>query len=164
MKTLLLMRHAKSSWDNPDQVDHDRPLNARGRQAAPRMAHWLEQQALVPDLIVSSTAVRARETTQRMLTLWSNVSLQLQDQLYLAPPEHLAAAVRQFPAEYSRVLLVAHNPGLSDWLSELTGTERHFPTGAIAVLELPVENWADWNGAAPLPLIRFQTPKSLPAE
>lgn len=161
MKTLCLMRHAKSSWDDPDQADHDRPLNKRGRKSAPQMARWMGQQDLRPDFILCSTAVRAQETVKLLREEWLPVRFDDRPELYMAGPEQLRNVVGSIPDDVACLLLVAHNPGLEEWLAELTGIERKFPTAAVAVLEANVNHWSDWPGPGGPTLRFFQTPRQL---
>lgn len=161
MKTLCLMRHAKSSWDDPDLPDHDRPLNKRGRKAAPQMARWLGQQDLRPEFIICSTAVRAQETVKLLRDEWLPVPFNDDVGLYLAAPTQLQNVVRATSDDISCLLLVAHNPGLEEWLVTLTGEERKFPTAAVAVLDADIEHWADWPGSKKPTLRLFQTPKQV---
>ncbi|WLD11060.1 SixA phosphatase family protein [Planctellipticum variicoloris] len=161
MKTLCLMRHAKSSWEAPELADHDRPLNVRGRRAAPQIARWLGQHDLRPDFIICSTAVRAQETVKLLRAEWLPVKFDDCPELYMAGPEQLKSVVSTFPDDVSCLLLVAHNPGLEEWLAELTGVQRKFPTAAVAVLDADVDHWSDWPGPAKPTLRVFHTPKQL---
>ena len=110
MKTLLILRHAKSSWADPGMADHDRPLNARGKRDAPRMGRLIAEQGLHPDIIVSSTAKRARSTAKRVIEAGGLTCPKcLLDELYLAAPETYINTLRQLDDTSQRVLAVGHN-------------------------------------------------------
>ena len=130
MKTLLLMRHAKSSWADPDQKDHDRPLNKRGIRTAPIMAQLLKEQDLIPTKIVSSTAVRARQTADAISELFSTPVVTNSD-LYLASPKEWAKVLEAFLDE-EIVLSIGHNPGIESFVSKVCGDYERMPTAAIA--------------------------------
>ena len=144
MKTLLLLRHAKSSWDEPELGDHERTLNARGRRAAPRIGQLLTDESLVPEQVLCSTATRARETASLVLeAIGGDIPIEHFEELYLASPEQLFATVSQHADDaHDRVLLVAHNPGLEDVVHAVSGRLEPFPTGALARLELDVASWS----------------------
>lgn len=152
MKRLLLVRHAKSSWADPGQADHDRPLNKRGRAAAPVMARWLEAEGLVPERILCSSSARTVETVHRMRRAVPALpEPELLPALYLAGPPTMLRLVRALTDDLSRVMLVAHEPGLSALAEHLsdanpaTGCARafaHFPTAAVAVFQMETGGWA----------------------
>jgi phosphohistidine phosphatase len=145
MRTLLLMRHAKSSWDNPHMSDHDRPLNERGLRDAPRMGHLIENQGLPPSLIVSSTAVRARETAHRVAEACRFTGdIVLEPRLYHATTGDWKQVISELPASDERVLCVGHNPGLEELLKRWTSESVEMPTAALAVIDLHVSDWADY--------------------
>jgi len=144
MKTLLIMRHAKSSWKDDTLADDQRPINKRGRRDAPRMGQVLRDAGLAPQAIVSSTAVRARQTAMAVAeTSGFGGEIQYDASLYAAPPEAYLAAARQLAPEIQVALVVGHNPGLEELLQELTGEDEHLPTAGIARVQLAVEGWAD---------------------
>jgi phosphohistidine phosphatase len=154
MKTLLLLRHAKSSWEDRSLSDHDRPLNERGERDAPRMGRRLRDQGVWPDLIFSSTARRARRTAELLLaspdentpdedTPGGDTEIRYLSELYLAEPEEYLAAVRRAGGEAESVLVVGHNPGLEMLLQSLTGEWHRLPTAALARIDLPIEAWTD---------------------
>lgn len=144
MKTLLLMRHAKSSWSEPALDDHERPLNRRGERDAPAMARVIADGGWVPDLVVSSSARRARQTALVIAESsgWS-ADVWLTRRLYLAEPREYLAVLGQLPDAASRVLVVGHNPGLEQLASGLSGVEWVLPTAALVVFSLDVERWED---------------------
>lgn len=142
-RELLLLRHAKSSWDDAGVRDHDRTLNARGERDAPRMGRLLVERDLVPDLIVASTAVRARRTAELVAAASGVDGFSVCEDLYLAPPGTLVAVARRRGGEAQRLLLVAHNPGLEDLVAQFTGVHDAFPTAALAALQFDIDAWDD---------------------
>jgi phosphohistidine phosphatase len=144
MKTLLIMRHAKSSWKQADLADDQRPLNKRGQRDAPRMGQRLRKADLVPQAILSSTALRARQTAQAVAeTSGFDGEIQFDASLYAAPAEAYLAALRTLAPDIPIAMLVGHNPGVDELVQELTGEDEHMPTGAVARVELSIERWAD---------------------
>lgn len=144
MKTLFLLRHAKSSWDDARLDDHERPLNKRGRKTAPRMGRLLRDEGLSPDAVLSSGAVRAIATARAVCeALGYEGVIDRREELYLAAPGAYLRALEQLPDETERPLVVGHNPGLEDLLEALCGRSERMPTAALAVVELPIERWRD---------------------
>ena len=162
MKTLLILRHAKSSWKQPGLADHDRPLNRRGNRDAPRVGLLLRRHALTPDLIVSSTAERARATAAQVAEgSGCGCPVELDRQLYLAGPEAIVDVVRSLGGEASRVLVVGHNPGLQELVARLTGRDEVLPTAALAQIELPIAEWAELRAFPRGRLVGLWRPKEL---
>lgn len=144
MKTLILMRHAKSSWKEPELTDHDRPLNKRGEKDAPRMGRLLKDKKLVPDMIYSSTAVRARQTVEGLIEK-SGYKHQVEyvESLYMAEPSTIIELVKLTPDKVDSVLVVGHNPGLEGLVQILSQKVESLPTGSIARINLPIDHWAE---------------------
>ncbi len=176
-KRLMLMRHAKSDWSNEALADKERPLNARGKQAAPRMAQWLSEQHWLPDLILCSAATRTQETLQRMQTVWENADepsghqhapmVRIVDQLYLASPATILSCAQSACSgrAVASVLVIGHNPGMELLASELSCGELSMPTAAIVVLTHPKESWPeDWADPISWKLERMMVPNELDAE
>lgn len=162
MKTLLLLRHGKSSWDNIYLSDYERPLKERGRRDARRMGRLLRQMALAPDLIVTSSAERALATAERTaLACDFEGEIRPTRELYHADPETYLAVLAELPDEFERVLVVGHNPGLENLVEDLIGEWRRMPTAALAQVALPVEKWRDLNDAAQGRLVNLWYPKEL---
>jgi len=156
MPELLLMRHAKSSWKDADASDHQRPLNGRGRRAAPAVGAALrarlEGAGESIDLVLCSTATRARETLDRMREAAGlDAEERLVDALYLAAPEAILAVVADEAAGdgavHQRVLVIGHNPGLAHLAAGLTGLPVDMPTAAVAWIALPGVAWPGDPGA-----------------
>ena len=144
MKTLLLMRHAKSDWSDSAQLDFDRPLNKRGRFDAPRMAALLKWEGDLADFILSSPANRARQTAELIMESGrGDVALGFDERLYLADSSTLSQVVRSSDNSCESGLVIAHNPGMEDWLTDLSGCELQFPTAAMACVQLDIGRWSD---------------------
>ena len=148
MKTLLLMRHAKSSWKKDSLADHDRPLNKRGRRAAPKMGRLLRQHDLSPDLVLSSTAERANATAQLVAeAVGYQGTVQRIEDLYQAGAATLLSAIGRIEDRFARPLVIGHNPAMADLLERLSGGFQPFPTAALAWLELDIDHWRDIDRA-----------------
>lgn len=144
MKTLLLLRHAKSDWSHEGQRDHDRSLNARGKRDAPRIGQLLQTEGLIPDQILSSTAKRARKTAQKVVAGGEfTAPIEELQAFYLAPPQAYVQVLQQQDDALECILVVGHNPGIEALSHELTGQPESFPTGTLAHLELDVAHWRD---------------------
>src|SRR5215216_4906855 len=142
MKTLLLLRHAKSSWDTAGLRDFDRPLAGRGKRDAPRMGKALAERGPAPDLIISSPAARAKATVEAFVKAAGfNLAPQFESSIYDAATAELMKLVRRLPDDRSTVLLVGHNPGFEDLVARLTGSLERMPTCALACMELEVDSW-----------------------
>lgn len=162
MKSLLLLRHAKSSWKDSTLADHERPLKKRGRRATVMIGRFLRKHQLRPDLVVSSTAQRARETVERLLVAAAfDVEVRYDRKLYLATPNTLTETVAQLDPGKKQVLLVGHNPGLEDFLYQLTGIRDLMPTAALAHVVLETEQWSDVSTKHRWQLKRLVKPKDL---
>jgi phosphohistidine phosphatase len=170
MKTLILMRHAKSSWADPGMDDHDRPLNKRGRSATPVMAHWLAARGLRPDRVLCSPSRRTCETAALMRDAapWLPES-ELPAALYHAGPGTLLEHLRRLPGGCDSALVIGHEPGLGALLRMLGGRAAapecrraytHFPTAAMAVLEADIGDWRD-VGADRVEFVAFAVPREL---
>ena len=170
MKSILLWRHAKSSWGNPGLADHERPLNGRGERAAEAMAAHIATLPDRPDLILCSTAVRARQTLTPLLDLLAPAPpTSIETGLYLASEEALLQRLRALAPETRRVLMIGHNDGMWLLASELgcknsapalASVREKFPTGALAIFEAPVESW-DELSIGRTSLVSFIRPRDL---
>lgn len=163
MKTILLLRHAKSSWDSPASSDFQRPLNSRGIRDAPRIGAWIAEQGFRPGSVLCSAATRAQETLaglQTTLDLGSNITIT--DDLYLAPPKTAIELLSLIDDSVKCTLLIAHNPGLEVLLRGLCGTDHSMPTCALAVIELPIDSWLATDLNCQGTLQHFITPRELP--
>jgi phosphohistidine phosphatase len=145
-KRLLIARHAKSSWADPELDDHDRPLKGRGRRAAVAVGRHLHDAGLLPDLVLCSSAVRARQTLERF-RLPPATRIQVEPPLYGAHAEWMLDRLRSVPDAIGSVLLIGHNPGVEDLVARVVADRRdvpaRFPTGAVADVRLPITTWTD---------------------
>lgn len=166
MRTLRLLRHAKSSWDDPGLADHDRPLAPRGERATRRLAHHLAGREIRPQLVLCSSAVRARATLAPLVSALGDPPVEVEPALYAAPAERLLERVRALPPDVDDVLIVGHDPGLHD-LAGLVArpsalasrVAEKLPTGGLVTLELE----GDWDslGRAAARLTSFVVPREL---
>lgn len=158
------MRHAKSSWGDPSLADFERPLNERGRKAAPLVGRFMRRQRLRPDLVLSSPAARARQTAALVIeSAGLDAPLRYDERIYEATAARLAEVVSQVEETVGELLLVGHNPGLGGLLELLTGESRHLPTAALARVVLDLEKWGRLReGAGRVEL--FVRPKELGGE
>ncbi len=142
MKTLLILRHAKSSWDDPSLDDHDRPLNARGLNTAPLMGKLIKEENLTPDIILSSTAVRASETAKLIAqhSVYAG-KIQTLQTFYPGSTDDYLEALSGQDGKASTIMIVGHNPGLEIFLEHLTGRKELLPTTALAQVQLPIDSW-----------------------
>jgi phosphohistidine phosphatase len=162
MKTLLLMRHAKSSWKHAEMPDHERPLNKRGKKDAPMIGSLIKEKELVPQTILCSTAVRASETA-RMVQEKSGFAGEaiFLDSYYLAEPNAYLEGLQALPDEIERVLVIGHNPGLEGLLQILSGQIVPLSTGAVAHLVLRISHWNELNLDSEGELVETFSPNDL---
>lgn len=152
MKTVFLLRHAKSSWDNPGLADYDRPLASRGEKAAPRMGRFLEREGLIPERVLCSGALRARQTWDLVaLSLGTTVPTEIRPDIYHSTSGSLLNLIQGLPEKDASVLLVGHNPTFQELALLLLGhgdpnavqkMKAKFPTAALAVLDFPDHGWS----------------------
>lgn len=143
MKTIYLLRHAKSSWKDESLSDIERPLNGRGKRASETMGAFLKREKVMVDLVLSSSAVRARQTTDRFLAA-ANIStdVRFDERMYEAEVQRLLEIVKQIENTKNSVLLVGHNPGFEEFLEWLTGTIDTMPTATLAKVVLKASSWS----------------------
>ncbi len=150
MKTLLLIRHAKSSWDDPGQKDFDRPLNARGLKDAPMMAKRLINRKVKVNAFISSTAKRARKTCELFMKEFGADpdTMILQSKLYLAEPIAFIEVIRKIDEAVDHAIIFSHNNGITDFANQLT-TARidDMPTCSVFAIKIKTDNWADFEQA-----------------
>jgi phosphohistidine phosphatase len=162
MKTLLVMRHAKSSHIAGELDDFERPLNKRGKREAPQIGRLLKEENLVPDLVVASAARRTRKTAELVVhESGFRGETRLTSDLYDASRAQLVGVVQALPDFAARVLLVGHNPGLEELLEYLTGTYRPLSTAALAQLEIAVDSWQQSSPGHGVRLLRIWQPREL---
>jgi phosphohistidine phosphatase len=171
MLTLCLLRHAKSSWDDPELDDFDRPLTKRGTKAAREMGGYLAMHKLKPDVVLCSTAVRTQATLALVLPELGTPppEVLLAGDLYLAPASDILEAVKGVKGQHGRALVIGHNPGLHTFaLSMIGGGDRAaiaklamgFPTAALAVIAFDLARWSEVKPASGR-LEAFVSPRSL---
>ena len=161
-KTLIIMRHAKSSWDDPGLADYDRPLNKRGLRDASRMAQWLSESELIPDQVIASAACRANQTASIVtneLALETDI-FETRD-LYLSDYDAYLEQISYLPNDVETVLVIGHNPTMESLVYLLSGDSISMPTAAIAVIQLPIDIWSDQVTSASANLVKHVFPKSL---
>jgi len=142
MKRLILLRHAKSSWDDSGLADFQRPLNARGRRVAPMMGQYMYAHQIHADVVLASTAVRVRQTLGELQPKWKCAAEVLWEKsLYLASLQTLESYVVGLHDNWSSALVVGHNPGLSELAGKLAAQEIYLPTCAVAIFDFHVESW-----------------------
>lgn len=170
MLSLLLMRHAKSSWDDPKQEDYERPLNKRGASDAPHIAAWIVKHGLKPDLVLCSGAIRTRGTLALMLPQFTPPpEVCYEEDLYLASAGTMLDRIRKVEGTPRRVMVVGHNPGTHALALELIGAGDRkqitqlaiqFPTAGLAVIDFAIDKWRDVRPASG-GLSRFVSPRTL---
>jgi phosphohistidine phosphatase len=162
MKTLLLLRHAKSSWKHRELADHDRSLNKRGKRTAPLMGALLKDENLIPDLILCSSAVRAHMTARIVAKVCTYTGeIKKTRKLYMAEPKDYVEVLRQVDEKHAHVLVVGHNPGLESLIEALTGEAIAMPTAALAYVELSLQRWMDLDMNTECKLVNAWRPKEL---
>jgi phosphohistidine phosphatase len=162
MKTLLVLRHAKSSWDHPELADFDRPLNSRGKTDAPRMGKLLRAEDLVPEKIVSSSAVRAKATAKAAARAAGyEEEILFTRQLYHADAETFIELLKQVAEPHQCVMVVGHNPDLEEFVEALSGEATSMPTAALAEIRLPIGRWAELSLTTEGKLVNVWRPKEL---
>ncbi len=146
MKTILLMRHAKSSWEGKNQDDWERPLSKRGKKNAQRVGELLKKEKLVPDLIFASSAVRARETAEIVMEeMKYRADFCSVYRLYLAEVDVYVNEIRKIPDDVQMMLVIGHSPSLDSILQMATGKVETLPTSAVAQLTVPIDSWKDFS-------------------
>jgi phosphohistidine phosphatase len=160
MKRLLILRHAKSSWANSSISDWQRPLNDRGMDDAPRVGEWLREQSLIPDVIITSDAVRARATAEAVANAAGYVNeLIVEPSLYHAKPEDVLAVLNSMANQgVVTALVVGHNPGLEDLVEQLTGEHHDLPTAALVHVRIAIDRWSDLDTASAASVVNAWQP------
>ncbi|MEE4379004.1 MAG: histidine phosphatase family protein [Candidatus Competibacteraceae bacterium] len=166
-RQLLILRHAKSDWDNEVLTDFDRPLAERGKKDAPRMGAWLHEQGLIPDYVVSSPAKRAKQTVRKVCKELgiADAEIHWEPRIYEASRYTLGQVLADCPAQAQRVLLVGHNPGLENLLAflcdsvPLSADGKLLPTATVAQLAMP-EDWSQLDPST-AQLLQLTRPRSL---
>jgi phosphohistidine phosphatase len=173
MRRLILLRHVKSAWSEFGKRDHERTLAARGREAAPRIGAYMASHALEPDLVVCSTAARARETYDLVGPAFASAPPVVYDErLYDAGPDRILAVIKDTGDGVHSLLVVGHNPGLKDFAEMMVAAgdttmrrklAEKLPTGGMVVIDFPVDSWSALNAHSGR-LDRFVVPRTLDAD
>lgn len=170
MKTVILLRHAKSDWNDSVSRDFDRPLNDRGRRAANLMGEWAREHVPPLDAIVASPAVRVTETLDHFMAAFGrDVDTRWDRRIYLASSATLLDVLRDLPDDLGTVMMVGHNPGLEDLILDTVpekgadkrreAVEAKYPTAAMATLQFAADQWQDID--RPAALTEFVRPRDL---
>lgn len=178
MKRLILLRHAKSSWDDSNLPDAARPLSKRGERSAPQIGQLMAREGYFPDRVLCSTAKRATQTMKCIVPAFNReIEPVVLDELYMATPREILTTIVEHGGHAGCILVIGHNPGLGDlaaWMlndgssKAVAKLKEKFPTAAFAVIDLPIDDWRDlddtaidnWSGR----LIRFATPRDLESD
>jgi phosphohistidine phosphatase len=162
MKTLLIMRHAKSNHAASQFSERERPLTTKGERRAAEMGAWLLERELLPQLILTSTAVRACHTAQLVAeTSGYRGEIRALDELYMAEADETISLLQSLPEDLERVLVVGHNPGLESLIPLLTEQIVSLPAAGLADISLPIDHWGDLSMKTEAGLIELWRPKEL---
>jgi phosphohistidine phosphatase len=151
---LYLLRHAKSSWTDASLPDHDRPLAPRGRKASKAIGRYLRDHDIEPELVLCSSAKRARQTLERLGP--AGVDARIEPELYGASAHELLTRVRAVPEEVASVMLIGHNPGMQQLAHQLAGLDDKFPTAALPTFEC-----SGWRTLERAELVDYVKPRDL---
>ncbi len=163
-RTLVMIRHAKSSWVNPLQSDFERPLNDRGEKDAPKMGERLKKQNIIPDLIISSTAKRAKQTARKIAKAigYTEEKILWYEKLYHCIPAVFEEVIYEIPNDVKTVFIVAHNPGITSFVNEFSPDfyTDNMPTCSIVGVRFDSDEWNEWNNAEKKVFL-FECPKNV---
>lgn len=163
MKTLYLVRHAKSSWRDTSLRDIDRPLNKRGKRDAPRMADYLSKNITCPEVFISSPSRRTKDTAASFLRAFGRTAadLKLEGDLFHGYEEDMTGVLSSIDSSCQSCMLFVHNPGITDYVNELTGADIYnIPTCGVAGIRLETDDWVEIN-KCPAKLLFYYYPKGL---
>jgi len=160
MKQLLILRHAKSSWADSSISDWQRPLNERGLRDAPRAGEWLRDQSLIPDVIITSDAVRARATAAAVAKAAGYAKeIVIESSLYHATSEAVLGVLNGIEEHAATVLIVGHNPGLEDFVQQLAGEHHDLPTAALVHIKVAIDRWSDLDSGTAASVVNMWQPR-----
>jgi len=144
MKRLYVLRHAKSSWDDANLADFDRPLNGRGKETAPFIGRVMRERGLMPDVVISSPAKRARETAKLVCEGAEFIgTIRYDEGIYEASPHALVKAISSVEVAADSAMIVGHNPGMEGLIRYLTGNLAPMPTASLAIIDLEISQWSE---------------------
>ena len=163
MKRLFLVRHAKSSWEDPSLDDIDRPLNERGKRNAPEMGIRLRKQGIIPDLLISSPAKRALSTAKKISQEigYPKKNIQIDDRLYHGSSNSMITLIKSIQGKINSIMIFGHNPGFTDFANMLCGINIYnIPTAGIVAIDFSTDDWSevDFNTGE---LVFFDYPKKI---
>ena len=162
MKTLLLMRHGKSSWKDKDLPDHERPLKKKGKKDSEKMAKLMKDKELIPGYVLSSTAKRAKMTVEEVINqIGYQGEIKYLDVLYQAEPNDYVSVLAEVPDEVDNVLIVGHNPSLEAFVQILSNDIESLPTAALARIDLAINSWKEMGSNSYGKLVGLWTPREL---
>jgi phosphohistidine phosphatase len=162
MKTILLMRHGKGDWKDKDTKDRKRPLTKRGRRNAAQMGEFIKERELIPQIILTSPAVRAEETAKIFAeSCGFQGEIRPVKDFYMAEADEYLKELRRLPDDVERVMVVGHNPGLESLIPLLTDQIESLPTSAIAYIVLTINSWKDLNKKTEAELVALWRPKEI---
>ena len=162
MKTIFILRHAKSSWDDLTLIDFDRPLNKRGKREAPLVGEWLRKEDRLPGLILSSAAKRAVQTVKALVKAAGyEGEVEYEERFYDAGIDDWLQALASLPEDVDPVLLVGHNPTLEELVYALCRTSVTLQTATLAEIDLPIDYWAELGGREAGKLVQVLRPAKL---
>ncbi len=160
MKTLLVLRHAKSSWKDENLADFARPLNERGKRDAPRIGELIRREEIVPDLIISSSAKRALKTAEAVaLACGYESEIKATRALYHAWSDEYLEELNEIPDKYETVMIVGHNPGMEGLVEDLTNEWISMPTAALAQISIEIDRWSELSFDSPAVLVNTWQPR-----
>jgi len=146
MKKLLLLRHGKSSWDNPDLADHERPLTNRGKESASIIGKFLKKENIIPDLIISSTAKRANKTADIIAKKCGyDKKILKSEELYSGSSESYTNIIHEIADKNKTILLVGHNPAIEEVIERITAEKRIMKTCSLAHIDLSIDSWKNFH-------------------
>ena len=162
MKDLLLLRHAKSSWEDSELSDFERPLNGRGKRDAPIIGKLILKEKLTPHFIISSPAARARDTADIVAKKCQyKGKISFRSSLYATSPQEYLRTLQSLKDDYKLVLVVGHNPAIIELVELLTGMAESIPTCALAHIKLPIKKWEELQLGTKYELVKIWKPKEL---
>ena len=162
MKTLLLMRHAKSSWKDVSRPDHQRSLNKRGKQDAPKMGKFLRGQDIDLDAVLCSTATRAVSTAEHFLDAYGfDGEILYIDDLYASNTETYIATLNRLDNAIDIVMIIGHNPEMDYFLEMSCDAYEHLSTACVALIRFPVDSWQELSEVTPGELLHLWRPREI---
>lgn len=162
MKTLLILRHAKSDRGDPSLADHERPLNKRGEQDAPQMGKLIKDENIVPELIISSSALRARMTAELAAKACQySKDILLDGAIYADGVDSYIELLKNVPDRYNRVMVVGHNPDLEYLIQIFSQKTEPFPTSGLALFDVYIKSWQEMSLDVKATLINLWRPKEV---